>query len=320
MKNHTLLTLTTAALLAVTGCSVTPTASQTDNTASSAPTTVTKRPAFTPSPADPILPQQKMPHANAIDYWNSRGNMLDKPHTLTFPDEPDLANYPLTPEEQETVQRGDYLPATKNHPAFNVPLPEAPAELAESGRAEELATTFTRYWSEIFSYVEQTGDTSPLAETTYLPPQTSITRIASDYPNIYAKGFWLTDCQTRFTTAGQAQSSMNAGIVDIFIPVTAHSANTETCVVKADETEIPLGFNNFNYVMWVRYNPQTQQYQMIGDAEATGKYYDLPLEGKTMVCTFTPEACPQDTYDALREELAKQAEQEQQEDVEKEEA
>ncbi|MFW0110682.1 DUF6318 family protein [Rothia sp. P13129] len=104
----------------------------------------------------------------------------------TSPD--DVNESGLTAEEQKKVDAGEYVAASVNHRAFNVPKPVFP----EAAREETLegALAFLDYWLDMRQYAVLTGDISGIKELTdaqNVKEHDFYQRLHSDY----ASGNWL---------------------------------------------------------------------------------------------------------------------------------
>lgn len=81
----------------------------------------------------------------------------------------------------------DYVPATKAHPAQNVPQPSMPAEARKETDAG--ARAFMKYWVDSMNYFLQTGDSQ------YVDPLVSsdndqYTEVLNNYKKSYEEGKW----------------------------------------------------------------------------------------------------------------------------------
>ncbi|WP_087134396.1 DUF6318 family protein [Micrococcus lylae] len=84
---------------------------------------------------------------------------------------------------------GEYVPASEDGPAQNVPKPQMPEEMKEE--THEGGTAAVAYWWDTLYYLQQTGDAGPMLEVSS-EDCAYCHRYASELEALYAEGQWHT--------------------------------------------------------------------------------------------------------------------------------
>lgn len=118
------------------------------------------------------------------------------------------------PATEAGRQTGEYQPATPEHPARNVPVPQAVRKTVE--RTDAGARAAVAAWAEALDYGTQTGDPGPMAELVGDDPVlNSFQDSWSWVPRIYREGDWLVGGRVtlEFTEGGVEAESETIRVV-----------------------------------------------------------------------------------------------------------
>jgi hypothetical protein len=97
------------------------------------------------------------------------------------------ASAPETPGASPEASGGQFVPASSEGPAQNVPVPEMPAVAKE--RTQEGLEAALEYWWEANFYLKTTGDAGPL-ESISADTCEICRNISESWPDVYAASGW----------------------------------------------------------------------------------------------------------------------------------
>ncbi|PNL17393.1 DUF6318 family protein [Micrococcus sp. FDAARGOS_333] len=135
--------------------------------------------------------------------------------TTPTPDDPDEDESPVAdgddsdPDGEDT---GEYVPASADGPAKNVPKPVMPEEMKEE--TPEGAKAAVQYWWDTVTYLQRTGDLEPLREVS-ADECDFCHDYALDVVDHYEDGGWHTGVDVDVTSALTGVHDSNKGILQI---------------------------------------------------------------------------------------------------------
>ena len=101
-------------------------------------------------------------------------------------------------DAESTEGGGEYVPASADGPAQNVPKPQMPEAMKEE--TEEGAKAAVAYWWDTLYYLQQTGDAEPMLEVSS-EDCNYCQRYAKGLENVYAEGHWHSGSKPSVTSS-----------------------------------------------------------------------------------------------------------------------
>lgn len=119
-----------------------------------------------------------------------------------------------------------YVPATKEHPARNVPKPVMPAEAHKETDAG--ARAFMRYWVDSLNYSIDTGD-GTLVSPLMTKENKQFSTVIEQYHDVYSNGGWSMGTRQNMELAPQKLEKDDKGFWRFFV----YLERTDGTVIRA---------------------------------------------------------------------------------------
>lgn len=131
---------------------------------------------------------------------------------------PTLANgkeVELSDEERVAFEAGEYVAATENHPALNVPVPVMPEAAKE--QSFEGAKAFIEYMVSLRNYAAETGKYQDYVNNSEPGNLTGEIDFLKQYSRIYAQGGWVVGSKTSINVPDYGFTAETENLKDVLV-------------------------------------------------------------------------------------------------------